>query len=158
MKEQGVIAKTLQSSQHPDIPPDQLPPLDWPTQLSVVQNAMGETKGSYLRGIGRAGASEKSRRSTSTSSSSCSRPNNEAMAEIVAARKEAAEAQEKAEKAQKIAEQSAVDYQVLKLQMDQIMARIGLQPMCSPSVPSQQPRDDDDDRGLDTSQISLGNQ
>ncbi|KAL6124534.1 hypothetical protein ACLB2K_077046 [Fragaria x ananassa] len=103
-------------------------------------------------------ASEKSRRSTSTSSSSCSRPNNEAMAEIVAARKEAAEAQEKAEKAQKIAEQSAVDYQVLKLQMDQIMARIGLQPMCSPSVLSQQPRDDDDDRGLDTSQISLGNQ
>ena len=80
------------------------------------------------------------------------------MAEIVAATKEAAEAQEKAEKAQKIAEQSIVDYQVLKLQMDQIMARIGLQPMCSPSVPSQQPRDDDDDRGLDTSQISLGNQ
>ena len=117
---------------------------------------MGETKGSYLRGIGRAGASEKSRRSTS--SSSCSRPNNEAMTEIVAARKEAAEAQEKAEKAQKIAKQSVVDYQVLKLQMDQIMARIGLQPMCSPSVPSQQPRDDDDDKGLDTSQISLGNQ
>ena len=97
MKEQGAIAMTLQSSQHPDIPPDQLPPLDWPTQLSVVQNAMGETKGSYLRGIGRAGASEKSRRSTS--SSSCSRPNNEAMTEIVAARKEAAEAQERAEKA-----------------------------------------------------------
>ncbi|KAL6209156.1 hypothetical protein ACLB2K_020099 [Fragaria x ananassa] len=127
LEEHGVIVKTLEQSQHPDIPPDQLSPLDWPTQLNVVQNAMGKTKGSYLR-------------------------------EIVAARNEAAEAQEKAEKAQKIAEQSVVDYQVLKLQMDQIMARIGLQPMCSPSVPSQQPRDDDDDRGIDTSQISLGNQ
>ncbi|KAL6128600.1 hypothetical protein ACLB2K_071955 [Fragaria x ananassa] len=155
LKEQVAIAKTLQSTQHPDIPPDQLPPLDWQTQLSVVQNAMGETKGSYLRGIGRASVLEKSRKSTSFPSHS--QPNNEVMAEIVAARKEAVEAQERAEKAQKIAEQSAADYQLLKLQMDQIMARIGLQPMCSPSVPSQQPRDDDDDRSLDTSKISLEN-
>ena len=142
MKEQAAIAKTLQSTQYLYIPPDQLPSLDWPTQLSVVQNAMGETKGSYLRGIGRAGVQEKSRRSTS--SSLCSRPNNETITEIVAARKEAAEAR-------------LLQIIVLKLKMDQIMARIGLQPMCSPSVPSQQPRDDDDDRGLNTSHISLGN-
>ncbi|KAL6189202.1 hypothetical protein ACLB2K_040592 [Fragaria x ananassa] len=52
LKEHGAMAKTLQSTQHPDIPPDRLPHLNWPTQLSVVKNALGETKGSYLRGIG----------------------------------------------------------------------------------------------------------
>nr|XP_011463527.1 PREDICTED: uncharacterized protein LOC105351276 [Fragaria vesca subsp. vesca] len=90
---------------------------------------MGETKGSYLRGIRRAGVLEKIPMSKSYPSRS--RPNNEAISAIEAARKEAAEAQERVQNAEKIVEQSAADYQVLKLQMDQIMARIGLQLMCT---------------------------
>ena len=67
MQKEATELKTAQQNANPDIPEAELPPLEWESNIKVLEAEVGRRAGKEIHGLGRAGVRQPS------SSTPCSR-------------------------------------------------------------------------------------